>query len=152
MLSFNATIYKEGMNYVVDVPRNREKHFQNGRYIPVRGTINQENFKGTLIPRKKERHVMFINRDIRTKIDKSEYDEIEIHIEYDPEPRDIPVPEDVELILSEDTEIYNSFLKLSTSHRRELILYITDARKAETRLKRIQRVEEHLKQRTLKKK
>ena len=151
MFSFCASIYKEGMNYVVDVPDNRNHHFQKKKYIPVRGTINHESFKGTLIPRKNERHVLFINKDIRQKINKSEFDEIEICIEHDPESRELPVPEDIELILSENIDIYSAFLKLSPAHRRELILFVTDAKKPETRLKRIQKIENHLKERILKK-
>ncbi len=150
MFTFIATIYKEGMNYVVDVPDDSETYFRKSGYIPVRGTINNEDFKGTLIPRKKNRHVLFVNWDIRTRINKSEFDRIEVNIEYDPESRDLPVPEDVELILSEDSRIYEAFLKMSASQRREIISYISGAKKAETRLKRIQKVEDVLRKRLMK--
>ena len=130
MFTFKATIYKEGMNYVVDVPDNSEDYFLKSGYIPVRGTINSEDFKGTLIPRKKNKHVLFVNWAIRTRIDKSEFDTIEVSVEYDPESRELPVPEDVELILSEDSRIYEAFLRVSPSQRREILKYVIDAKKA----------------------
>jgi hypothetical protein len=152
MFNFNSTIYKEGMNYVVDVPDDSKSYFQKDGYIPVKGTIDTEKFIGTLIPRKGNKYALFIKWEIRTKINKTEFDEVEVKIEYDPESRELPVPEDVELILAENSEIYNAFLKLSTSHRRELIQYVTNAKKDDTRLKRIQKIEDHLRERIFKKK
>ena len=151
MLTFIATIYKEGMNYVVDAPDSSKTYFQKSGYIPVRGIINKEDFKGTLIPREKNRHVLFVNWDIRTRIDKSEFDKIEVSIEYDPESRDLPVPEDVELILSEDSRIYKAFLQVSPSQRREMLQYVISAKKTETRLKRIQKIADHFRERLQKK-
>lgn len=151
MFSFKATIYKEGMNYVVDVPDSCRSYFQKTGYIPVRGTIDGENYMGTLIPRKGNNYVIFVNWEVRTKINKTEFDDIEVAIDYDPESRELQIPEDVELILSEDNKILQTFLELSTSHRRELIQYVTEAKKTETRLKRIQRIENHLRERMLRK-
>lgn len=152
MFSFVATIFKEGMNYAVDVPDVSKDYFQKSGYIPVRGTIDTEVFIGTLIPRREKRYVLFVNWDIRTKIHKTEFDEVKVSIEYDPKSRELPVPEDVELIFSEDSKIYEEFIEMSPSQRREIIRYITDAKKEETRLKRIQMVEDRLRERILKKK
>jgi uncharacterized protein YdeI (YjbR/CyaY-like superfamily) len=94
---------------------------------------------------------LFVNWDIRTRIKKTEFDEIEVSLKYDPESRELPIPEDVELILSEDSNIFNAFVNMSSSQKREIIRYITGAKKAETRLKRIQRIVDHLRIRLIKK-
>jgi uncharacterized protein YdeI (YjbR/CyaY-like superfamily) len=147
MFSFVSTIYKEGMNYVVRVPDSIKTYLNRSGYIPVRGKIDDQAFKGILTPRKNESFVLFVNRDIRTKIKKTEADEIAVSIEFDPESRELSVPEDVELILSENAQLIKEFHRLTPAHRRELILFVEDAKKPETRLKRIQRLVMHIRDR-----
>lgn len=151
MFKFIATIYKEGMNYVVKLPGESMEYFKKKEYIPVRGTIDGKSFKGTLIPRKNERHALFINSEIRSMTGKSVSDEIQVNIEYDPETRELTVPEDMELLLSADTRIYKAFIELSAAQRREIIRYIKDAKRTATRLSRIRKLEEFLQHRIKKK-
>jgi hypothetical protein len=67
MISFSAKIFKTGYNYAVKIPLNIQSEFVKSGYIPVRGMLNNELFKSTLIPRKENKYEMFLNAEIRKK-------------------------------------------------------------------------------------
>ncbi len=140
MYSFSANIYKEGMNYLVEVPVEFSVQLKKSGNIPVRGYANGVNFKGTCVPRKGNHLALFLNSEIRNKIHKTEHDEVNLQIEYDPESRDLPIPEDLEMVLSEENGLFEYFLQITPSHRRELVHYVLAAKRPETRLKYIRRV------------
>jgi hypothetical protein len=143
MKSFSGTIYKEGMNYLIELPAKIIKELKISGFFPVRGFADTFPFKGTCVPRKENRYALFLNGEIRNAIRKTEHDAVLIRIEYDPESRDLPVPEDLEMVLSEEKGLYPKFLALTPAHRRELIRYVLAAKKPETRLKYIGKVINH---------
>jgi hypothetical protein len=116
----------------------------------VRGKADGIPFKSTCVPRKENRFVVILNGDIRKKTGKSDGDPVKLELEYDPESREIPLPEDVEMILAEDEAVLQEFLNGSPSDRRQFILYILQAKHEETRLKRIQVLVQRLKERIAK--
>ena len=145
MISFTAQILKEGGNYKVELPQEIRKNFTQKGYVPVRGTVDGIAYTGTLVPRKNDRYVLFIDYNTRRIIGKGEFDEVTVFLEFDPENRDLPIPEDMEMIFSEDPLIIETFLEMSTAHRREIIKLVNSAKRPETRLKYIERMREHVK-------
>jgi len=152
MVSFTAQIVKEGGNYVVSVPAAQWHKFTQSGNIPVGGTVNNFPIKGTLVPRKNNRLVLFIDYETRKKIGKGEFDAVTVKIEFDPEDRNLPIPEDVEVLFSENPEVFDFFVKMSSAHRREIIKFIDSAKRQETRLKYIERIREHVIEKLNKKK
>lgn len=57
--------------------------------------------------------------------------------ERDTEPRVVEVPEDVIKVLKTNQQAYDVFMKYSYSHKKEVMAWINDAKKSETRQKRI---------------
>lgn len=53
------------------------------------------------------------------------------------------IPEDLELIMSENREVWQRFLGFSQARRNELLKYLATAKRPETRLKRIEKIIEH---------
>ena len=147
MYFFEAEVYKSGYNYLVDLPTGICEKFNKGGYIPVRGVVKNEPFKSSLAPRQGEKFVMFLNSEIRKKAQISESDFVNIEIECDPESRDIEIAEDVEQILKETQECWQKFISMSPAHRRELLLWIYDAKQIETRLRRIKKAIHHISKR-----
>ncbi len=143
MFSFSAVIFKEGMNYLVEVPRGVSEKLNQSGYIPVTGFVEEVPFKGTCVPRRENRYVLFLDSAIRNKTHKTEHDNVTLRIEFDPESRELSVPEDMEMILSEENGLFEKFMKLTPAHRRELIKYVLTAKRPETRLKYIERVADH---------
>lgn len=146
MIIFRAEIYKSGYNYSIDINSDVSELIKSCQlnYIPVKGNVKGCSFKGTLIPRKENKYVMYLNSEIRKKAKLIVGDSIEIEIEFDPESRELPIPEDLELILKENIGNWQKFISLSPSHRRELLLFIKDAKHTETRLHRIYKAIDHL--------
>ncbi|WP_036096616.1 YdeI/OmpD-associated family protein [Leptospira weilii] len=73
-----------------------------------------------------------------SKAEKQKRPELSQYIDY--ETKIVKLPEDVNKALSKDKNIKKSFESLSWSHKREYIEAILDAKSAETRTKRIQKL------------
>ena len=69
---------------------------------------------------------------------------IVVDVEADTEIREVAIPEDVQSVLNENPEALAFFQKLAYTHRKEYIRWITDAKREETRLKRIDTLVEKL--------
>jgi hypothetical protein len=67
-------------------------------------------------------------------------DEVDVDIELDTEPREVTVPPDFAAALDRDAEARRCFDRLSYSHKRRHLLAIEDAKTAETRQRRIDKV------------
>ena len=147
MLKFESKIYKEGFNYVADVPHEICLTFKDNGYVPIKGFIDGKDYKGTLIPRKNNRYVLFINADIRRKIRKGKDDRVSIEITKDAETRELLLPEDAELIFNEDPRLITSFRNMTLTHRKEIIRYISQAKGDESRTYRIRKMMGHIKER-----
>ena len=67
-----------------------------------------------------------------------------VDLEADKEIREVAIPEDVQSVLNENPEALAFFEKLAYTHRKEYIRWITDAKREETRLNRIETFVEKL--------
>ena len=63
--------------------------------------------------------------------------EVDVHIELDTSPREVPVPDDLAAAL--DGPLRATFDALAYSHRKEWVRWIEEAKKAETRRTRVER-------------
>ena len=147
MLCFSAVIHKEAINYVVEVPSAISMQLGNASHIPVRGSADGKPFQSTCARRRGNRYALFLNVEIRKAIGKTAGDSVSVEMEYDPVSRDIPLPEDVEMILAEEHGILEEFLNTSPSYQRELTKYILKAKHENTRLKRIYILVERMRER-----
>lgn len=59
---------------------------------------------------------------------------------------EIPVPHDLQIALHDDPEAEAAFAALPHSHRREYIDWILEARRPETRVRRVEETVERVKQ------
>lgn len=144
MLNFISAIYKEGSYYLIEVPKEIGLAFKKSGYIPVKGNIQDFHFKSTLVNRKNEQFVLFVDEGILKEASVEEHDIIKASIELDPEPRDILIPEDVELILSENRVIYSTFLNMPSSERVKILNYILEIKKPALRVNRINEMKDYI--------
>jgi hypothetical protein len=66
-------------------------------------------------------------------------DEVDVSIELDTAPREVEVPDDLASALAAEPTARQSFEGLSFTHRKELVRWVTEAKRAETRAQRIAR-------------
>lgn len=142
--TFKATIQDAGVGAFVEVPFDVEKAF-GSKKPKVKATFDGVPYRGMLTRMGGENHILIVLKDIREKIGKSFGDEIEITVELDTEPRVLEIPKDLIKELKKDREAKSFFDKLSYSHQREYVLWINQAKKEETRQRRVVKTIEMLK-------
>jgi hypothetical protein len=143
-VSFTATIYKLGTNPCVDVPERVSKAFGRRGSVPVEATLHEHTFRVTLVPRGGGQHRLLINGEMRKAAGVDTGDTVHIALRIDTKPRDISVPEDLREALRAVSGAGKAFDGLAPSHRKELLRWVLDAKRPETRARRIRRVIERV--------
>lgn len=143
--TFKAVIQNAGGGGAfVEVPFDVEAAFGEKR-PKVKALIEGVLYRGILTRMGTEFHMLIILKGIREQIGKTFGDEIQISVESDTEERVIEIPKDLVQALKKDKEAKTFFDKLSYTHRREYVMWINEAKKAETRQRRIVKTLEMLK-------
>jgi hypothetical protein len=120
----------------IEIPFNVPEVFGVKSQVKVIGMIDNERFRSSLAPYG-GKHYLGITKAMRTKIGKEAGDVVHIKLELDTEPREVEIPEDFKNILKEFSQEEEFFKKLSFTHQKEYVNWINDAKKQETRERRI---------------
>jgi hypothetical protein len=132
-VQFEAEITDFGPALAFDVPFDPKAVLGKVR-APVRVTINGYSFR-TTIARMGGRTVVGLNREIREETGVAAGERVVVELEPDREPRTVEVPPDLAAALDDDVRPF--FDSLSYTHRKEYVRWIEDARRAETRERRV---------------
>jgi hypothetical protein len=120
----------------VTVPFDVEKTFGEKR-PKVKATFDGVPYRGTLVRMGGPRHFLPILKAIREQIGKGLGDPVEVTVEADAEPREVPVPEDLADALADAPDARAFFDGLAYTHRREYVRWIEEAKREETRARRV---------------
>jgi hypothetical protein len=112
--------------------------------LAVKGTINGFPFRSSIFPMGGGKFYMVVNREMREGAKVKAGDIAEFVMEKDDEPRTIATPPDLLKAISGRRSVKAVWDKLSYSHRKEYIGYIEEAKKPETRARRIAKTIETL--------
>jgi len=126
-------------------PYDTEKEFATKGKVPVKATFNGVPYTGSLIKYGNPLHMMGVPKSIREQIVKGLGDTIEVVVWRDKQVRAVEVPAQFEKLIKKEG-LLPVFEKLSYTHRKEYCRWISDAKKEETRLKRLGKAIEMLKQ------
>lgn len=129
----------------VEVPFDVEQEFGSKR-PKVKAMIESVPYRGTLTRMGTDCHILGIRKDIREQIGKSIGDHVSITLELDSEPRVVEVPAELKQVFKIEKEAKAVFEKLSYTHQREYVNWISNAKKEETRQNRVAKTIEILKQ------
>ena len=144
---FTAAIYRLGANYCVDAPPRVSRAFGARGYISVVATANAFEFRTTLVPRGGGLHRLFLNGDVRAAAGVGEGDRVAVSLTLDAEPREVPLAKDVSAALRALPGATDVFRGFTRRQRISMLDFIENAKGAETRSRRIERLIEHLRQR-----
>jgi len=111
----------------------------------VKAMIEGIPYRGTLVRMGTECHLLLILKEIRGKIGKTFGDEVKITVEPDTEPRVVEIPPELAKAFKKEEAAEAYFNSLAYSHKREYVGYIMEARKEETRTRRVTQTIEMLK-------
>jgi len=104
--------------------------------LAVRGTINGVAFRSSLMPRDGG-HYLNVNKQMLAGAKAAAGDTVQVVLEPDSEERTVEVPADLRKALGAKTG--KLFDALSYSHRKEFVDWIEQAKRPETRAKRIEK-------------
>ena len=126
-------------------PYDTEKEFATKGKVPVKATFDGVAYTGSLIKYGNPLHVLGVFKAIREQIGKQPGDIIDVVVWKDDEVRTVEVPVQLEKLIKKEG-LLPVFEKLSYTHRKEYCRWITEAKKEETRLKRLAKAVEMLKE------
>ena len=135
MPRFRAELRLEGKTatYVV-VPLDVPAVFGRAR-PPVRGTVNGAPFRSTITKYGGDDYYLVVNRQVREAAGAVAGDTVEVEVELDTKPRTVRVPKDLAAALEDEARAV--FDRMSYTHRKEYVDWITEAKREETRRRRI---------------
>ena len=143
--TFTAVIQNAGGGGAfVEVPFDVEEAF-GSKKPKVKALIEGVPYRGTLVRMGTECHLLLVLKSIREQIDRTFGDEIKVTVEADAEERVVTVPAELKRAFKSEKEAKAAFEKLSYTHQKEYAAWINEAKKEETRQKRIAKTIEMLK-------
>ena len=123
----------------VMIPFDVKKEFGRKSHVRVKAWIDGTLYRGSIADMG-EGNTLIITQEIRKKIGKIAGDKVHIIVEEDKEERIIEIPEDLEKVFKKNPGAANYFSTLSHTNRKEYVNWITDAKRQETRQKRIEMI------------
>jgi hypothetical protein len=121
------------------VPFDVSKVFGTRARVPVRGTINGFPYRSSIFPMGEGKHYMVVNKNVRAGAKAKGGETVSVVMERDEEPRIITPPEDFARALKSSKEAKATWEKLSYTHQKEHALAIEEAKRPETRVRRIEK-------------
>jgi hypothetical protein len=140
---FTAPIESDGSGAWVTVPFDVGATF-GAKRVPVSATIDGIAYRGSLVRMGGDCHALGILKAIRTQLGKGVGDTVEVVLERDDSVREVEVPADLASALAEHAGANEAFSALSYSHRREYVRWIEEAKRPETRARRVSSAIERL--------
>ncbi len=135
---FSAVIESAGGGGAfVIVPFDVEAVFGKKR-VPVAATIDGVPYRGSLMRYGRPEHMLGVLKDIRRQIGKDIGDTVDVVVWEDHGERVADVPPELAEALAKNPEAKARFEKLSYTHQREHAAYIAEAKKEETRQRRVE--------------
>jgi hypothetical protein len=142
MKKFDAVIQEgRGGGAFVEIPFDVKAELGSAR-PRVKVTFDGVAYRGTIASMGGV-SLIGILKDIRAKIGKDIGDRVRVTLEADTAPREVEVPRDVAQALKA-AKLHAVFEKMSYTHRKEYITAIEEAKKPETRARRIEKMIEDL--------
>ncbi|HUQ34019.1 MAG TPA: YdeI/OmpD-associated family protein [Pyrinomonadaceae bacterium] len=123
----------------IRIPFDVLKVFGTRARVPVRGTINGFPYRSSISPMGEGCHFMAVNKSMREGAKAKGGDTISVVMERDEEPRVITPPQDLERALKADKSAQAAWEKLSYTHQKEYANAVEDAKRPETRTRRIEK-------------
>ncbi len=146
MKKFNAEIKKveDKDGAYIEIPFDVEQVY-GAKRVKVKATFDGVEYRGSIVKMGLPCYIIGITKDIRKKIGKKPGDIIEVTIEKDEEERIVEIPMDFKERIELDDNIKEFWNTLSFSMQKKYIVWITSAKKEETRIKRINEAIEKMK-------
>jgi hypothetical protein len=125
-------------------PYDTVKEFATKGTVPVNATFDGISYSGSLMTCGRPFHMLGLLKAIRQQTGKGPGDTVEVVVWKDEKVRTVEVPAQFEKLLKKEG-LLPFFEELSYTHRKEYCRWITEAKKEETRSRRLEKAIEMLK-------
>ena len=143
-MRFHATIELNGKTATgIEVPPEVVTELGGGKRAKVTVTINGFTYRNS-IASMGGRFLISVSADVRAQAGVAAGDQVDVDVELDTAPREVTVPDDLAAALAGDAKARGAFEKLTYSHQLRWVTWINDAKKAETRDRRVVKAIEDL--------
>ncbi len=127
-------------------PYDTHQEFGTKGRVPIHATFDGVPYTGSLIKYGFPQHTLHLPKAIREQLGKVPGDTIDVVVWKDESERVLDVPEPFAKLMEQEG-LLPFFESLSYTHRKEYCRWITEAKKEETRSRRLEKAVEMLKQR-----
>ncbi len=135
---FTSVLHKTTRGgYGVEFPYDVKKEFGTGGMVKVKAKIGGVDYRGSLTPMGGQNHMLIVLKEIREKLGLTNGDKINIELSQDTEPRVVIIPDDLKRLFQKNKTAKDIFDGMSYTHRKEYVNWINDAKKDETRQRRL---------------
>jgi Domain of unknown function (DUF1905)/Bacteriocin-protection, YdeI or OmpD-Associated len=125
-------------------PYDTEKEFGTKGKVPVKATFDGITYTGSLIKYGHPQHILPLMKAIREELGKGVGDTLDVAVWKDEAERMLEVPEELARMMKR-AGLREFFDSLSYTHRKEYCRWIAEAKKKETRARRLEKAEAMMK-------
>jgi hypothetical protein len=138
-IGFEAVVQGEESGTWVDVPVDLKATFGKGNLVPIVATFNGTvRYQGVLAKMGGPAPMLLVRSDVRKELGVQVGDRVQVRVELDSAPRVVTLPEDAASLVEANPDAAATWEKLAPSHRRAYADWITEAKRPETRQRRIE--------------
>jgi hypothetical protein len=142
-MKFSTTMSQIGNNTGIEVPADVVASLDAGKRPPVVVTVNGYEYRSTIAPMG-GRYLLPFSAERRKESGIQGGDPIDVDLTLDTTPRTVEVPEELQSALDASPTAVAAWDKLSYTAKKEHVRSVLDAKKAETRARRIAAVVDKL--------
>jgi hypothetical protein len=136
-LKFRATVQPFGPAAAVELTDDQVTKLGDGaKVFPVKATINGFTWRGRMA-RMGGKNVVGMNKEVRAAANAEAGDKVEVALELDTAPREVEVPPALAAAFKKDKAAKKLYDGLAFTHRKEFARWIDEAKKEETRDRRV---------------
>ena len=138
-IEFDAVVQGDGRGAWVDIPFDLKTTYGKGNLVPIVATFAPGvTYQGSLAKMGGSCAMLLLRSDIRVQLgDPQPGDPIHVRIDLDSAPRVVTLPDDVAALVDANPKAAATWQGLSPTHRREYARWIEDAKRPETRQRRV---------------
>jgi hypothetical protein len=135
-MKFSTTMVQMGNNTGIEVPSDVVTALGAGKRPPVNVNVNGYEYRSTVAPMG-GKYLLPFSADRRKESGIHGGDAIDVELTLDSAPRTVEAPDDLQAALNSSATAAAAWDKLAYTHRKEHVRSVLDAKKTETRARRI---------------
>jgi uncharacterized protein DUF1905/bacteriocin resistance YdeI/OmpD-like protein len=136
-LRFEARLESDKAAHFIRVPAAVVTAMGQGKRVPVNVTLNGYAYRSRIAVYG-GRYYLGVRREIRQAAGVAAGDQLLVALEFDAELRTVDLPDVLRSVVEADPKTAAAFNKLSYTHKKELVEWVTGAKRAETQRRRME--------------